>query len=198
VLRFAPLLADAARPCRHAVGDRWQVDETSVRAAGRWRHVDRAVDQSGQVIDVFVSARRDARAARRFFQRAIGATKVTPDEVSTDQAPAYPVVLEDLLPAPWHRTEQDANNRGRVRPRVGWRARLRRCVGASRTAASGWSSLGMHPCSTFGVDATSWRSRSQRTGGWPWRSTNWPWWPHPRRRLRLQPALSRGNATAPA
>jgi transposase, IS6 family len=28
VLRFTPLLADAARPCRHAVGDRWQVDET--------------------------------------------------------------------------------------------------------------------------------------------------------------------------
>jgi transposase-like protein len=30
VLRFTPLLADAARPCRHAVGDRWQVDETYV------------------------------------------------------------------------------------------------------------------------------------------------------------------------
>jgi transposase-like protein len=28
VLRFTPLLADAAWPCRHAVGDRWQVDET--------------------------------------------------------------------------------------------------------------------------------------------------------------------------
>jgi hypothetical protein len=28
VLRFTPLLADAARPCRHAVGDRWSVDET--------------------------------------------------------------------------------------------------------------------------------------------------------------------------
>jgi transposase, IS6 family len=28
VLRFTPLLAEAARPCRHAVGSRWQVDET--------------------------------------------------------------------------------------------------------------------------------------------------------------------------
>jgi transposase-like protein len=28
VLRCRPLLAEAARPCRHAVGDRWQVDET--------------------------------------------------------------------------------------------------------------------------------------------------------------------------
>ena len=37
VLRFAPLLAEAARPCRHRVGDRWQVDETYVKVAGQWR-----------------------------------------------------------------------------------------------------------------------------------------------------------------
>src|SRR5512133_2753958 len=65
VLRFTPLLADAARPCRHAVGDRWQVDETYVRVAGRWRYVYRAIDQFGQVIDVFVSPRRDTDAADR-------------------------------------------------------------------------------------------------------------------------------------
>jgi len=35
VQRFTPLLGEAARPCRHAVGDRWQVDETSVKVAGR-------------------------------------------------------------------------------------------------------------------------------------------------------------------
>jgi IS6 family transposase len=66
VLRFTPLLADAARPCRHRVGDRWQVDETYVKVAGQWRYVYRAIDQFGQVIDVFVSPRRDTRAARRF------------------------------------------------------------------------------------------------------------------------------------
>jgi hypothetical protein len=55
VQRFTPLLTEAARPCRHAVGDRWQVDETYVKVAGRWRYVYRAIDQSGQVIDVFVS-----------------------------------------------------------------------------------------------------------------------------------------------
>ena len=70
-----------------------------------------------------VSARRDAKAARRFFERAIGATKVTPAEVTTDQAPAYPAVLEELLPAAWHRTEQYTNNRvecdhGRLKARL--------------------------------------------------------------------------------
>jgi hypothetical protein len=69
VQRFTLLLAEAARPCRHAVGNRWQADETYMKVAGQWRYVYRAVDQFGQVVDVLVSPRRDARAARRFFQR---------------------------------------------------------------------------------------------------------------------------------
>jgi transposase, IS6 family len=47
VQRFTPLLAEAARPCRHAVGDRWFVDETYVKVAGQWRYVYRAIDQFG-------------------------------------------------------------------------------------------------------------------------------------------------------
>jgi transposase-like protein len=123
VLRFTPLLAEAARPCRHAVGDRWQVDETYVKVAGRWCYVYRAIDQFGQVIDVFVSPRRDAAAARRFFQRAIGTMQVAPVEVATDHAPVYPAVLEELLPAAWHRTDRYANNHieadhGRLKSRL--------------------------------------------------------------------------------
>jgi len=123
VLRFTPLLADAARPCRHAVGDRWQVDETDVKVAGRWRYVHRAIDRFGQVIDIFVSSRRDATAARRFFQRAINTTQVTPTEVVTDKAATYPIVLDELLPAVWHRTDQYANNHieadhGRLKARL--------------------------------------------------------------------------------
>jgi IS6 family transposase len=50
VLRFTPLLAKPARPCRHAVGDRWYADETYVKVAGQWRYACRAIDQFGQVI----------------------------------------------------------------------------------------------------------------------------------------------------
>jgi len=123
VLRFTPLLAEAARPCRHALGDRWQVDETYVKVAGKCRYVYRAIDQFGQLIDVFVSARRDADAADRFFQQAIGSSRVRPVEVTTDRAPVYPAVLDALLPAAWHRTDQYANNRiecdhGRLKARL--------------------------------------------------------------------------------
>jgi transposase, IS6 family len=85
------------------------VDETSVKVPGRWRHVDRAVDQVGQVIDVFVALRRDRVAARRCLERAIGTTRITPSKVVTDRAPTYPVVLEEL-PAAWHRTDRYANH----------------------------------------------------------------------------------------
>jgi transposase-like protein len=91
--------------------------------AGQWRYVYRAIDQSGQVIDVLVSPQRDAKAAHRFLQRAIDTTKVTPAEVITDQAPVYPAVLAALLPAAWHRSDQYANNgiecdHGRLKARL--------------------------------------------------------------------------------
>jgi transposase, IS6 family len=78
VQRFTSLLADAARPCRRAVGDRWFVDETYVKVARSWRYVYRAIDQFGQVIDVFVSPSRDAEAAWRFFHQALRTTGVAP------------------------------------------------------------------------------------------------------------------------
>jgi transposase InsO family protein len=48
--RVSPLPAEAVQPCRHCVGDRWSVDETYVKVAGRWRYVYRAIDQFGQII----------------------------------------------------------------------------------------------------------------------------------------------------
>ncbi len=109
--RFTPLLADAARFCRLAPGGRWFVDETYVKVNGVWRYVYRAVEQDGQVIDVLVSVRRDATAARRFFRRAMTTLKVRPTEVVTDAAPVYPAVLDELVRWAWHHVERHANNR---------------------------------------------------------------------------------------
>ena len=122
VQRFTPLLIDAARPCRHVVGDRWFVDETYVKVAGRWVYLYRAIDQYGQVIDVLVAEKRDLAATRRFFTRALKHGP-RPTEVSTDRAPAYPRVLDELLPGACHVTEQYANNtveadHGRLKARL--------------------------------------------------------------------------------
>jgi len=122
VQRFTPLRIDAARACRHAVGDRWYVDETYVKVAGRWRYVYRAVDQFGPVIDVYVSARRDTGAARRFFATALGAHGA-PREVVTDRAWALLAVVDELVPGACHHTGRYANNRieadhGRLKARL--------------------------------------------------------------------------------
>jgi transposase-like protein len=82
---FTRLFADAARPLRHATGDRWFVDETYVKVAGRWRYLYRAVDQYGQVIDVLLAEQRDTAAARRFFTRAL-TYGPAPVEVTIDKA----------------------------------------------------------------------------------------------------------------
>ena len=71
VQRFTPELIDAARPSRHVAGDRWFVDETYLKVAGRWVYLYRAIDQYGQVIDVLASPKRDLAATRRLFARAL-------------------------------------------------------------------------------------------------------------------------------
>ncbi|MDQ3765150.1 MAG: IS6 family transposase [Actinomycetota bacterium] len=122
VQRFTPLLVDAARPCRHAPGDRWFVDETYVKVDGRWVYLYRAIDQFEQVIDVLLSEKRDLAATRRFFARALEHGP-RPSEVATDRAPAYPRVLDELLPSACHVTEQYSNNpveanHGRLKARL--------------------------------------------------------------------------------
>ena len=122
VQRFTAEFVEAARPCRHVPGDRWFADETYVKVAGRWTYLYRAIDQHGQVIDVQLSQRRDLAAARRFFARALRAGTI-PAEVTTDRAPAYPRVLDELIPSALHIVEQYANNpieadHGRLKARL--------------------------------------------------------------------------------
>ena len=122
VQRFTPEFIEASRPCRHAPGNRWFVDETYIKVAGQWAYLYRAADQHGQVIDVLLSARRDLAAARRFFSQALRAGTV-PVEVTTDRAAVCPRVLDELIPSVLHIVEQYANNpietdHGRLKARL--------------------------------------------------------------------------------
>jgi len=136
VQRFTPLVIEAARPCRHSVGDRWFVDETYVRVAGVWRYVYRAVDQHGQVIDVYVSKRRNVAAAAKFFEMML-AGRERPIDVITDLAAPLLRVVDDLLPEVLHDTARYANNRiecdhGRLKARL----RPMRGLRTDRTAST--------------------------------------------------------------
>jgi IS6 family transposase len=127
VQRFTPEFVAAARPRRHVPGDRWFADETYVKVAGRRTYLYRAIDQYGQVIDVWLSPQRDLAAGRVFVSRA-PASGSAPVEVVTDRAPAYPRVLDEMVPGVMHTTDQYANNRiesdhGRLKARIGTDAR---------------------------------------------------------------------------
>ena len=136
VQRVTPLVIEAARPCRHNVGERWFVDETYVRVAGVWRYVYRAVDQYGQVIDVYVSKRRNVAAATKFFEMML-AGRERPCEVTTDLAAPLLRVVDELLPDVLHDTTQYANNpiecdHGRLKARL----RPMRGLRTDRTAST--------------------------------------------------------------
>jgi transposase-like protein len=110
-----------------------------VKVSGRWTYLYRAVDQHGQVIDVLLAARRDAPAARTFLARArrLG---LAPVEVTTDRAPVYPRVLDELAAAR-HVTEQYTNNaieadHGRLKARLRPMRGLKR-LASVRTVATG-------------------------------------------------------------
>src|ERR671914_1071285 len=97
VQRFAPELEQRVRrhlrPCRGP----WHVDETFVRVGGGWRYLYRAVDGTGQTIDFLLSAKRDKRAAKRFFRQALarGNTRHL-RTVVTDRLKSYPGAIREL------------------------------------------------------------------------------------------------------
>ncbi len=125
VRAFTPRFIAAARRHRSPIGSRWRVDETYLKIGTRWRYLYRAIDEHGQIIDVFLSERRNAKAAGAFFQQAIDVGGVMPTRVTTDKAKSYPKMLRTLLPDVDHRCSKYLNNpierdhqhlKGRVRP----------------------------------------------------------------------------------
>jgi IS6 family transposase len=92
------------------VGGKWRVDETYCRLDGRWAYCYRAIDQEGQVADAYFSERRNAAAARTFFERAITGTGEVPERVVTDKAACYPPAVRAVLPDTEHRCSKYLNN----------------------------------------------------------------------------------------
>jgi IS6 family transposase len=97
VQRFAPELEKRLRrhlrPCRGP----WHVDETFVRVGGSWRYLYRAVDGTGQTIDFLLSAKRDKKAAKRFFRRALSRENTRhPRTLVTDRLKSYPGAIREM------------------------------------------------------------------------------------------------------
>ncbi len=106
-------------------GDIFFIDEVFVRIDGKQHYLWRAVDQDGEIVDVFLQRRRDGNAAKRFFKRLLKAHRNEPRKIVTDKLRSYGVAHRELIPDTIHDTSQYANNRAelshqptRVRERV--------------------------------------------------------------------------------
>jgi IS6 family transposase len=97
VQRYAPELDQRCRPHLRPTNDSYRVDETYVKIKGRRYYPYGAVDSTGQTIDFMLSAKRDARAAKRFFRKMLKALKnQSPRVINVDQNKAYPPAVEEL------------------------------------------------------------------------------------------------------
>jgi transposase, IS6 family len=119
------------------------MDETYVKVAGQWVYRSREIDQCGQVINVLVSSKRNLAVTCRFFMRAL-VHGSCPTEVTTDWAPAYPRVIEKLIPAGCHVTKQYANNVAEV-DHSRLKARLRPMRGTTPFSTGDQCRARVHP-----------------------------------------------------
>ena len=78
---------------------------------GKQYYLWRAVDQDGEVVDVYLQARRDGTAAKRFFKRLLRSHGGEPRQIVTDKLRSYPVAHRETMPEAIHVTDQYANNR---------------------------------------------------------------------------------------
>ena len=95
-------------------GDTFYIDEVFVKINGKQHYLWRAVDQDGEVVDVYLQSKRNAATAKRFFRRLIRNHKVEPRKIVTDKLPSYGVAHRELIPDTIHDTSQYANNRAEL------------------------------------------------------------------------------------
>jgi len=96
------------------MGDTWYLDEVFVKIRGRQQYLWRAVDEDGDVIDILVQARRNQRAAARFFRKLLKRQGREPRRLITDKLGNYSAAHRTAMPSVAHSTRQYENNRAEV------------------------------------------------------------------------------------
>jgi putative transposase len=109
VNRFGRHFADCIRRDRPRPNDKWQMDEVVITIRGKKHWLWRAIDARGDVLDILVQTRRNAKAAKRFLQRLV-APFGEPRVVITDKLRSYIKRIKTLAPDADHRAHEGLNN----------------------------------------------------------------------------------------
>lgn len=111
-IKFGAIYSRRLKRRHRGYGDTFYIDEVFVKINGQQQYLWRAVDQDGEVVDVYLQAKRDGAAAKRFFRRLLRSHGGEPRKVVTDKLRSYPVAHREVIPEVIHVTDQYANNRG--------------------------------------------------------------------------------------
>ena len=109
--KFGPAYANQLRRRQPRPGDKWHLDEMFVKINGITGYLWRAVDQHGNVLDVLVQSRRNAKAAKRFFRKLLKGLRYVPRVLVTDKLASYGVAHRELMAVGGHRRSRYLNNR---------------------------------------------------------------------------------------
>ena len=110
-IKFGALYARRLKRKHRGYGDTFYIDEVFVKINGNQYYLWRAVEQDGEVVDVYLQAKRDGAAAKRFFKRLLRSHGTEPRRIVTDKLSSYGVAHRELIPQTIHCTQQYENNR---------------------------------------------------------------------------------------
>ena len=97
VHEYAPQIDKKLRPHLKRTDKSWRMDETYIKVKGKWTYLYRAVDKKGNTLDFLLRAKRDAKAATRFFKKALKSKHTQmPRVINIDKNPALSCSLEQL------------------------------------------------------------------------------------------------------
>ncbi|GAA3479430.1 hypothetical protein GCM10018966_039600 [Streptomyces yanii] len=109
-LNFGQSYANALCRRRPRPGDTWPPDEVFITINGKQKHLWRAVDQDGNVLDILVQNRRTKAAARRLFRRLLKGIGAVPRAIVTNRLRSYRAAHHEVMPSVEHRSHKVLNN----------------------------------------------------------------------------------------
>ena len=95
--KFGPQYARRLKRRHQGFGDTFFIDEVFIKIRGKQQYLWRATDQDGEVVDVFLQARRDGAAAKRFFKRLLKKHQGEPRKIVTDKLRSYGVAHRSIF-----------------------------------------------------------------------------------------------------
>ena len=102
-IKFGSLYVRRLKRKHRGYGDTFFIDKVFVKINGMQHYLWRALDQDGEVVDVFLQAKRDGAAAKRFFKRLLRSHGDEPRKIVTDKLRSYGVAHRELMPNVIHR-----------------------------------------------------------------------------------------------